>query len=39
MRLWQNAKKGIEAADRRAITAKWEKTSWKKPQKGRGERN
>jgi hypothetical protein len=36
MRLWQNAKKEIEAADRRAITARREKTFWKRIAEKRG---
>ena len=30
MRLWQNAKKETEAADRLVISANWEKTFWKR---------
>ena len=36
MRLWQNARKETEAVDRRGITAKWEKTFWKRTAKRRG---
>jgi hypothetical protein len=30
LRLWQNAKNEIKAADRQGIIVKWEKTSWKR---------
>ena len=38
MRLWQSARKEIEAADRPAITAKQEKTFWKRTAEKRGVR-